>query len=264
MWAIETLTGLAAQVVAHTGIEDWILHKELLRERFVPKNQSIYLREKLFAMKQSGDLNAYLLKFQEVLAELDPTPTEDDKLVYFINGLREKTREAVLYETPTTLDQAIQVALAYEQAHFAHNQSNRSSAPMDIDLAPGTSADNSSFQPHFQSRSPFNSRGSGRFRQGYGRGRGAPGRGNSRFRRPRSPAGRWNGLHDVRRSQNDPRSRSNSHSRGNPGPCYQCNRYGHIARNCPNRYSNRSRPFSRVTFMESERLNGQAARPGQP
>jgi len=137
LWAIESLTSLAAQVVANSGIEEWYLLKELLRERFVPKNQSIYLREKLFAMKQgNGDLNAYLLKFQEVLAELDPMPTEDDKLVYFINGLRERTREAVLYESPTTLDNATQIALAFEQAHFAHGTNNRANTavPMDLDV----------------------------------------------------------------------------------------------------------------------------------
>ena len=280
LWAIESLTSLAAQVVANSGIED--LLKELLRQRFVPKNQSIYLREKLFAMKQgNGDLNAYLLKFQEVLTDLDPMPTEDDKLVYFINGLRERTREAVLYESPTTLDNATQIALAFEQAHFAHGTNNRANTavPMDLDVIevdtrtrerPEPPDDNGAhlrIANHFsQSRSFSNSRGSFQPRQGYGRGRGTFGRGN--YRRGgarRNPFG--NTFRNSSRFGSNSRSFSRSssqNSRNNRvGPCYECYRYGHLARNCPNRQPNRPQP-QRVSFRDGVRLNGQAARYGHP
>ena len=240
------LFGLASQHIEAHGVQGWTDLKVVLRERFIPRNQEFYLREKLFALKQTGSLDTYLLQFNELLGRLSRSPAEEDKLLYFVSGLRDATKQAVLYRSPDTLKAAMDCALAFENAHCGsttNSQSQRSSVsnsavpvPMELDAIhedyTGTSINaigtvgtrhRSRSRVHFQ-ESPARGRG----RDGLARGRSW--RGYSGGANTKSPS-QYGPNSNFRRFQSPSQPRSNVPFKGIR--CYNCQQTGHLARDCP-------------------------------
>ncbi|KAI9913299.1 hypothetical protein PsorP6_006213 [Peronosclerospora sorghi] len=90
---------------------------ELDRE-FVPTDLQQRLRDDINNLRQKDckNLADYISKLRYL--NLQPKGTNEiDKIVYFQRGLRQATKEEVLYRRCATLAEAITVALDFERSH---------------------------------------------------------------------------------------------------------------------------------------------------
>jgi hypothetical protein len=237
-WARHALQGLASQFVESLQLYSWEDIKSHLRERFMPHNQDIYLREKLYKLKQVGvALDKYILQFQEILSQLEHPPEEMDKITYFLSGLRDPTREAVLYERPRTLQDAISRAVAYESAHGQSSATTTCiSTPMDVDTVMGLQGEQSKIHCGGGDRAMVIGRNSGRnYRSGH-RGLQRGSQQNRCFVYGRQDYG-VGSVANVR--------------------CFRCNQFGHRAIDCRNHFRGRGRN------QRGGRLNEGASRGGR-
>ena len=84
-WTKTALTGIALEYVqlvtaqnAEHRVETWRDLVAELTQRFVPKNQSFYLRDQLNQLKQKGnDIQRYLFEFNSLVAKLQITKIGD-------------------------------------------------------------------------------------------------------------------------------------------------------------------------------------------
>ena len=75
-------------------------------------------------MKQTSSVRDYTTSFLELIGQLDSID-EDDKVVYYTNGLKPQTRMELTYKAPRTLEKAVNLATKYDNALW--NEHNRKS-----------------------------------------------------------------------------------------------------------------------------------------
>ncbi|KAK1930430.1 hypothetical protein P3T76_014101 [Phytophthora citrophthora] len=97
----------------------WPLFKRQLRTRFRPKDFEYDLRERMFRLKQRENIHDYVSKFQDLLSQTELSISELEKRFFFQNGLREETAKKIKEESPSTLQEAIEIASNFEFAHFS-------------------------------------------------------------------------------------------------------------------------------------------------
>ena len=91
--------------------------------------------------KGEQGFQAYLREYTR-LSGLVGEMSMEDKIVYFMDGLRENTRKKVEYENPTTINLAINIATRYEQSLRAPKNENSAQVAMARRIRPRTSLDN--------------------------------------------------------------------------------------------------------------------------
>ncbi|KAE8955945.1 hypothetical protein PR001_g31906, partial [Phytophthora rubi] len=97
----------------------WALFKSQLRTRFRSKGFEYDLRERMFHLKQKETIHEYISKFQDLLSQTELEISELEKRFFFQNGLREETAKKIKEESPSTLQEATEIASNFEFAHYS-------------------------------------------------------------------------------------------------------------------------------------------------
>jgi len=122
LWARTALRGLAKQHIERLELTEWTEIKASLTQRFVPKNQNLVLRSKLLNLHENGsDISGYIHEFQILHAQLTDTISQNDLIFYFLKGLRSACKQHVYLQTVATLDEAMQLALNFENSNLSGN-----------------------------------------------------------------------------------------------------------------------------------------------
>ncbi|GMF66061.1 unnamed protein product [Phytophthora lilii] len=64
----------------------------------------------MFSLKQNETIHEYDSKFQDLLSQTELSISELEKRFFFQNGLREETARKIKEESPSTLQDAIEIA----------------------------------------------------------------------------------------------------------------------------------------------------------
>jgi hypothetical protein len=88
----------------------WAAFREALINRFTPISPERTAREKLASLRQTKSVRAYAQDYNLCMIEL-PTMDERDRLHRFMAGLKPEVRIHVELQNPTTLEQAVQLAI---------------------------------------------------------------------------------------------------------------------------------------------------------
>ena len=122
MWTRTALRGLAKQHIERLELTEWTEIKASLTQRFVPKNQNLVLRSKLLNLHENGsDISGYIHEFQILQAQLTDTISQNDLIFYFLKGLRPASKQHVYLQTVASLDEAMQLALNFENSNLSGN-----------------------------------------------------------------------------------------------------------------------------------------------
>ena len=122
LWAQTALRGLAKQHLESLELTEWSEIKASLTQRFVPKNQNLVLRSKLLNLHENGsDISGYIHEFQILHAQLTDTISQNDLIFYFLKGLRSACKQHVYLQTVASLDEAMQLALHFENSNLSGN-----------------------------------------------------------------------------------------------------------------------------------------------
>lgn len=102
----------------------WKDFESEIRKEFQAPHQQQLLRERLSRTKQIGTVQQYAHQFRSILNQIEEM-NEMDMISYFTRGLQTRTRGEVKYRAPTTLKDAIDIAITYDTAWFGReNGSN--------------------------------------------------------------------------------------------------------------------------------------------
>ena len=115
-FAVDYLRGSA--MTAYRSMENWSLSswqnfKTTLLSMYQPQNLQIILRMKLKKLQQTGSVQVYINDFNKLLYPIK-NMSEEDKIIMFIDGLREATKSRVSYDEPSTLGKAKELAIRFE------------------------------------------------------------------------------------------------------------------------------------------------------
>jgi transposase InsO family protein len=95
----------------------WNEFKQLLIAEFTPDNLQQLLRRKLQNLKQGRSILTYVTQFRDLIGQIE-NMTELDKVHFFVEGLRHKTKQELHYRSPTTVSDAVHIATKFETAQF--------------------------------------------------------------------------------------------------------------------------------------------------
>lgn len=216
--------------VANDVPTSWLEFKRLLIDFFRPDNSVRIARDKLAALRQTGNLVDYVNAFMDIKLAI-PSMTDEEACDKFVRGLASKSMRAHIrqYEADTLKD-AIRAALSFDSAQqeedFVRTPNMVRSRPVDdpMDLDALDSRRGRSVSGGF-------SRGS----SGFSRGGSGFSRGGSGFSRGGSGVGR-------------------SGNTGNySNECYYCGKEGHMKRNCRQRLND----IRRLDEQQAKRRNRQ-------
>jgi hypothetical protein len=130
-----------------TGIiRDWTEFAGKLQEAYRPPHHEYHLHKQLLSLRQTGSIQEYNAKFRELYNQ-SKDMAKTGAVLYYIAGLKERTRVAVETQVPDDIEQAIRLAAAYDEAAFgfrsgyrpSHSfvQSPAETAPMDLSVVDG-------------------------------------------------------------------------------------------------------------------------------
>ncbi|CAF1509572.1 unnamed protein product, partial [Didymodactylos carnosus] len=100
------------------SISSFLEFKQRIRLAFEPPHHQQLLRRQLRTLKQTTTAQQYIYEFRNILGQIDAM-VEADKVTYFIDGLRGRTKAEVSYKAPATLAEAIIIAITYDTAYFS-------------------------------------------------------------------------------------------------------------------------------------------------
>ena len=95
------------------SVSSWENFKVTLFSAYQPQNLQILLRMKIKYLRQTGPIQSYINEFNKLLYPIK-NMSEEDKIITFIDGLRDQTRARVSFEEPTSLGKAKELAVKYE------------------------------------------------------------------------------------------------------------------------------------------------------
>ena len=196
------LRGLALQTLIKFKREypdsTWYEFKDLLERTFIHPNRERNLRIQLRNLRQKESYDNFVNEFLFILNQIDYME-EDDKILYFTEGLKSKTKFEVLTRKPVSLEDAILIASNYE-----HSKDEVPSIELNT-LRHRTY----NMQQNFKRRFPNQNRGNNGTTYTKNESRGRPNYRN----RSRS-------------------SSRHSKSRKQPLRCYRCKKMGHMSKDC--------------------------------
>lgn len=135
----------------------WEDFRGRLKEAFQPINPVETARDRLARLRQTTSANAYATIFRNVTLEI-PGITDDEKKDRFIRGLKRRTQEEVRLRTPSTFEEAVQLAVRYDSLMRPSNwgggtardgSSSHGPAPMELGAITSTNRP-SSYRPNGQ------------------------------------------------------------------------------------------------------------------
>ena len=108
-----------------------ILVKDL-KTQFEPKRSQLLFRNQLLLeLEQKESVRDYILQFQDIMSQITQM-NEDDKISYFIKGLKARSRSEISFRAPKLLNEAINMAIQFEQANNYSPVSFKSSSSTNI------------------------------------------------------------------------------------------------------------------------------------
>ena len=110
--AAKHLQSLGSQVMAMK----WVDFKEKMKQAFTSRQEKTQALLALTQLRQTKDLLSYSTEFLTYSNKV--TLDEENKVIYFLNGLKSKTQAEVRCKDPSTLDKAIDLASKFEGAMF--------------------------------------------------------------------------------------------------------------------------------------------------
>ncbi len=122
---------------------DWKEFIDELKSAFIRPNNQFHLRRELRNLKQKSSMNDYVFQFRNLVGQLK-NMSEEDLVLNFVEGLKDKTKEEVIYRAPVTLDSAIKMAVDFDSAKFngirktweqSEARESNGTVPMDISYA---------------------------------------------------------------------------------------------------------------------------------
>ena len=99
--------------VDKSGVETWDDFVKLLHKRWQPRLAAEVARQKIAALKQRGTVSQLCNALQQLLAHV-PTMHEDDRIFHFKQALSASIAAKVAEQKPSTLEEAMQVAVQAE------------------------------------------------------------------------------------------------------------------------------------------------------
>ena len=91
---------------------DWQIFQLEFRKAFSRPNRLFHLRKKLKNLKQQDDILDYVYKFRNLVIQIEDM-AENDKIVYFIEGLKDRIRNKLSMEPPDNMETAVTLAVNY-------------------------------------------------------------------------------------------------------------------------------------------------------
>ena len=102
----------------------WDTFKRALRKRFLPPDNEYHLREKLCKLTQMGSLHDYIGQFQNILVQCQLPISALELRFYFQQGMRQETSKHIREHHPSTLEEAIEIALRFDQGLSSRSMPN--------------------------------------------------------------------------------------------------------------------------------------------
>ena len=207
----------------------WEDFKRVMVDFFHPTGLEVHARLELRRLRQTGRVQAYCRIFQRLVTQV-PTMDQGTIIDTFVHGLKDAVRAFVRQRRPRTLLEAIEAAETYEVSTEEDYRSTPAAerhggaAPMDLghvayeEEEEGYEDDT----PRLNAISPRRD------------GRGPRARTPERTRRV--TFGQGNSYRSQGRSPSPYRRTSD---RGTPR-CWECGKFGHIAKDCPRRQDRRA------------------------
>ena len=218
-----------------------------LKEKFLPSNYEHVLREELENLKQGSEsVSSFLLTVLKKSKQVDEDMPEKEMIRIMLKGLNPKISRPVYASTPETIADLEKAARDVEAGYMLYRESDASAT----ELKEKVEQMNEKFDVLLDKvqnlqLTPYPAR-----RDGYAR---VPEQMRFTGGRGFQPHEKRVQFQDVNRFPNTNDSRTLS---GDPR-CFQCNRVGHIARNCPDSAERRARERNqmRQTERKSPDLN---------
>ncbi|KAI3629418.1 hypothetical protein MIR68_012547, partial [Amoeboaphelidium protococcarum] len=99
---------------------DWGEFADELKRKFLVGSYDDVIRRQMKGLKQRGSVLRYVKEFRALEGQID-NMTEADRIFYFKDGLKHATRGEVEYRRPLTLEDAIDIAQSYDDAHYGRS-----------------------------------------------------------------------------------------------------------------------------------------------
>lgn len=197
----------------------WADWQQELVSNFQPINPVETYRDQLKQLRQFTTVMAYSTAFRNIVVNI-PTMTDEEKKFTYIYGLKYKVQEEVRMRSPTTFEEAVQLAIRFDMVHqrrpHYNNNNNNYNGPTPMELGTMSTFNNDNRQRStFQGQRPYT---------------------NSKTNfKNNSKKGYFFG---QRPKDNDHGPKLNTGLRSKlfkEGKCFHCQQTGHQWRNCPNR-----------------------------
>lgn len=185
----------------------WTAFSAALQRHFLPGGTAVAVRSMLDRTKQKASVGDYADRLNGLFTQA-PVMSEDEKIAWFLRGLKPHTRLQTEFTRPGTLVDAIEQATRIDDILYSHN---------------GRSSNNNR---------PANRSGPEPMQLGAVDTRATPS-----HRRRQSAASTSNGQQPRLVKLTD---EEREHLRG-IGACFRCRKQGHVSANCPLRMGNASR-----------------------
>lgn len=99
-------------------MNSWESFKMAFLREFKPLDSDLILRRRLRELKQAGSLEKYNAEFRNIAVGIADM-SESEKLFNYLEGLKRVTAGEVRARMPKTVQEAMHVAIAYDQARFS-------------------------------------------------------------------------------------------------------------------------------------------------
>lgn len=101
-------------------IDTWTDFENAIKQNFEAPNQQQLLRSKMRRLKQGDSIRDYVTAFRNMLAKITDM-SEDDRIHYFVSGLRDNTRSECEYKAPATFSEAVIIAQNFDNSKFGRD-----------------------------------------------------------------------------------------------------------------------------------------------
>ena len=106
---------------AMADITIWSQFCNELRTQFTVINAEKIARDQLAALKQTGAVQSYAIKFRDITIQI-PDITDKEKMDRFVRGLKPRLQHELAIHEPPTLDDAIRLAERIDAVDFSWQQ----------------------------------------------------------------------------------------------------------------------------------------------